>query len=170
MCVCVCVGERICPVVLTSKQINYENAKNDSENYTVIMKRKHSRSLSGVCRDTFGWRPTSHPNERKSVLDSGSAPSWVTGRLEQLPVYGQGGVQKCILPSAVFLSSVQSPLLPLMMLCLQTPAVGVGQSGCVPLGHGGTCDVGDPQLTVCRFTAVYNKTNSSSHCWCWNCF
>lgn len=122
-----------------------------------------------VCWDRFGcsvkhfWgviQPTSHPNERKSVLVSGSAPSWVTGRLEQLPVYGQGGVQKHTLLSVVFLSSIQSPLLPLMMLCLQTPAVGVGQSGCVPSGHGGTCDVGDPQLTVCRFTAVYNKINS----------
>lgn len=80
------------------------------------------------CVDRFGcsvkhvWgliHPTTPP---QSLLLSGSAPSWVTGRLEQLPVSGQGGVQKCVL--SVVLSSIQSPLRPLMMLWLQTPAVG----------------------------------------------
>lgn len=43
------------------------------------------------------------------------------------------------------------------------PPVGVGQGGCVPSGRGGACAGGGPQLTVCRFIAVYNKISSSSH-------
>lgn len=106
-----------------------------------------------------GIQPTTHP---QSVLLSGSAPSWVRGRLEQLPVSGQGSVQKCVL-SVVLLSSIKSPLRPLMMPWLQTPRRGRPGRMCAFGSRGGACAGGGPQLTVCRFIAVYNKISSSSH-------
>lgn len=75
---------------------------------------------------------------------------------------GGGGVQKCPVsrPSVQHQASTASSDDALAA----NPPVGVGQGGCVPSGRGGgACAGGGPQLTVCRFIAVYNKISSSSH-------